>query len=535
MVRHILKKDWLLLWPLVALVTAIQIGMEWSIFKAGSFPENPLVGEAVRVLNIAWTVGVLGLAVAVVHEDPVPGSEQDWLVRPLVRTDLLLGKFLFVLLAVCVPMLIVNFTHELALGFATAPSLENALYKELYVYVCLLVPAMALASATRNILEFLVLAGALAVLFAVTLVLSEVLFGADRCPTCDTAVSWLQHVLEHAGVFAGSIAILAIQYFRRRTDIARLIAALGVLAFVLVQVPWNVAFALQSRLTRSPDVLVPVAIEIDTADASTTGRARDSAAGPTPARQATEALLQGKVGAAIGDLKRVSQPENAPVVLRLPLHVSGTSPDQLLQADRAEFSFIDDSGKLLYRGANSAREPVPLVPAGADTASALIYQLVEVPAAIYEEARKRPVRLRVDYYLTLLRLVAQHQIEAVDGELRAPELGLCRSKAYANDIRIRCQKIGSAPVCYSAALYGPGGVHDPEVLECSTDYRPYIPSATSILTFSGIELPVRDPAGSARYLFDGSNLRGSYTVLKSYGVQSHFRLSTKAIVLHLRE
>jgi hypothetical protein len=246
-------------------------------------------------------------------------------------------------------------------------------------------------------------------------------------------------------------------------------------------------------------------------------------------------LLQGKVRAASGELMRLSRRDNSPLVLRLPLRVSGTSPDQFVRVDRAEFSFIDDNGNLLYHGTNPAREPVPLVAVGADSASGLIYQLVAVPLAIYEKARKQEVRLRVDYSLTLMTLVAQHQIETLDGELRAPDVGLCRSKAYANDIQVRCQKLGSAPVCYGATLYGADGVHNPEVLECSTDYRPYIPSAISILTFSGIELPFRDPTESAYFLFDGSKLRGSYAVLRSYRAQRHFRLSVKAVPLRLGE
>jgi hypothetical protein len=535
MTWHILKKDWLLLWPLVALVTAIQIGMEWLIFKVGFFPENPLPNELVRILNIAWVAGVLGLAVAVVHEDSIPGSKLDWLARPLARTDLLLGKSLFVLLAVCVPMLVVNLAHELVLGFTMAPSLENALYKELYVYLCLLVPVMALASMTRNMLEFLVLASALAVLFVVTVALQELLFGADRCPTCETALSWVQHTLEHAGILAGSIVILAIQYFRRRTELARLVAALGVLAFVLVQVPWNVAFALQSRLARSPDGSAPVAIEIDAGDTSGSAEVRDGPGQPPLARQAAEALLQGKISAAIGELKRATVPDNAPVVVRLPLHVSGTLPGQFLQADRAEFSFVDAHGNLLYRATNSAREPVPLIPVGGNAASGSIYQLVEVPPAIYEVARRHEVRLSVDYSLTLMTIVAEHQIETPDGEVREPDVGLCRSKAYANGIRVRCQKIGTAPVCYAATLYGPGGAQNSEVLECATDYRPYIPSATSILTSSGIELPFRDQTGSAQYSFDPSRLRGSHAVLKSYRAQRHFRLSVKAVPLRFSE
>ncbi len=47
-------------------------------------------------------------------------------------------------------MLFVNLVDELALGFKLMPSFGDALYKEVYVFVCLLIPATAVASATRN-------------------------------------------------------------------------------------------------------------------------------------------------------------------------------------------------------------------------------------------------------------------------------------------------------------------------------------------------------------------------------------------------
>src|SRR5262249_54027620 len=150
MIWSILKKDWALLWPLAVLVTLIQIAYEWAVYKFGFFGASPLAHELMLLLAPAWYLGVIALAVAVVHEDTIPGWDQDWLTRPLPRSDLLIAKMLFVLLTVCVPMLIVNVVHELALGFAAVPSLGDALYKEIYLFVCLLIPAMAVASATRN-------------------------------------------------------------------------------------------------------------------------------------------------------------------------------------------------------------------------------------------------------------------------------------------------------------------------------------------------------------------------------------------------
>src|SRR6266702_5205579 len=246
MIWRIFRKDWTLLWPLAVLVTLIQIAMEWAIYKFGFFGAAPLARELLRLLTPAWFIGVIALAVAVVYEDTVPGVDQDWLVRPLARTDLLLAKMLFVLVTVCLPMLVVNLVDALALGFPALPSLADALYKEAYLFVCLLIPAMALASATRNMIDLVVLVAALVVLYAAGLWISAALFGVDRCPTCDTSISWLQHLLQHAGVFVGSAAVLGLQYYRRKTQVSRALLAAGVVLLVSVQLPWDAAFAIQS-------------------------------------------------------------------------------------------------------------------------------------------------------------------------------------------------------------------------------------------------------------------------------------------------
>ncbi len=541
MVGYIFKKDWTLLWPLVVLVTAIQVAFDWAVYKAGFFGSSPVAGELVRLLSGAWMVGVVAVAVAVVHEDAIPGAEQDWLIRPLARTDLLLAKLIFVLVTVCVPMLVVNFAHALAMGFPAMQSLGDAVYKELYVFVCLLVPAMAMAAVTRNMAELLVFAAALVVLFAATLGASAIVLGANSCPTCDTAVSWLQHLLQHAGVLVGSALILALQYYRRRTQATRVLAAVGVVMLVLVQLPWTVAFAIQSWLGGSAAAASAVTIRFDTRDRSDAvdeaAQADNETGRPNIARRATQALLHGNVGGAVENLKRFTHPEDVPVLLSVPLQVSGTSADQFLLADRAKFSLVDDRGAALYRGTNASRGSVPLIrdPADAAVGPGSILQTVEIPDAAYRRARTRSVRLNAAYSLTLMTLVAEHKMSALDGEVRTPELGLCRSKADPHGIRVRCQQIGRGPVCYSATLYGPDGRHNPDGLECSGDFRPYLPSATDILALLGVDLPTRDPTGLAHYAVDVSDLPQSYILLKAYAPRAHFVRTLSGFPVHLSE
>jgi hypothetical protein len=404
--------------------------------------------------------------------------------------------------------------------------LADALYKEAYLFVCLLIPAMAVASATRNMIDLVVLVAALVVLYAASLWVSATLFGVDRCPTCDTSISWLQHLLQHLGLLVGSAAVLGFQYYRRNTRVSRVLLATGVLLLVIVQLPWDAAFAIQ-RWMGMPIGTSPAAIRIDADAAEVTDGIGAGRGRQVSARRATQALLQGDVDEAVLNLKSFRGPRDTPVMLTVPLRVTGVTHDEFLVVDRAEFSLVDARGKVLYRG--TERKAVPLIP-DSDQAG-VVRQKFEIPGALYKRVRSQAVSLVVDYSLTLRAVVAEHKIRAADGEFRSPEIGVCQSGADPGASYIRCKQIGRAPNCYAATLYGPDGRHNPQVHSCGSDYRPFIPSTTNIMSFNGINLPIRDAYGVAHYEVDGSDLPHSYIILKVYEAGRHFR---RSVVSHLQ-
>lgn len=533
MVRHIFKKDWRLLWPMVALVTAIQIAHEWAAYKLGFFGGDLAIAELFRLLDVAWYAAIAALAVAVVDQDPIPGVDQDWLIRPIDRTALLLAKLLFALLTISVPMLVLNLTHAVAMGFPLSGSLENVLFKELYVYVCLIVPVLALAATTRTMTELTVFGTALIVVYAVCLSLTAVLFGVTRCPTCGTGVAWLQHVLQHAGILCGAVAILFLQYYKRQTGTARVLAVCGAAALVFVQLPWNTAFAIERWVSGSIGTPESIRIDIDAHESHPVGQA--SISQQVAGWQATRALLHANVDEAARYLRRRAHLEDAAVVIDLPVRISGESNDELLLVDRSEVNLFGTGGRLLYRGTNLADGPDPLAPqaAAGDNAPWHTSLTVGIPASIYNDARLAPVHLQMDYSLTLLEMASQHKLPALDGAIRTPEMGLCATRASQDGVTVRCKQLGRTPFCYSATLYGPSGRHNPEVLICAPDYRPYFTPLTSVLTILGVDMPTRDPVRLAHYEVDGSKLEESSVLLKTYAVREHFtrRLVVSALQL----
>src|ERR1700752_2204860 len=122
MVRHILEKDLLLLWPLVPALTAFQALLAFARFTAGQIPNAvPLLPAGLLVLLTTATMIAL-----VVHQDPIPGTRQDWLTRPIRRRDLLLPKLLFVLVFVQGPWFVIDFLQGVANGFPFGQSAAAA-------------------------------------------------------------------------------------------------------------------------------------------------------------------------------------------------------------------------------------------------------------------------------------------------------------------------------------------------------------------------------------------------------------------------
>jgi len=518
MIWAVFRKDWALLWPIAVLVTLIQVALEWASYQFGFFGVSPVAREIMRLLTPAWFIGVIALAVVVVHEDTIPGVDQDWLIRPLSRTDLLLAKLLFVAVTVCAPMLVVNIVDELAQGFPFGPSLGYAVYKELYLFVCLLVPAVALASATRNAVELVVLVAGLLLLYVVTVWLSAALLGPARCPTCETSVTWIQSLLQHCGILVGSAVVLGFQYYERRTSLSRVLLAAGVVLLVVVQLPWNVAFAIQTWLG-APLGTAPAALQItagETTIAASTAGGRNR---QDNAKRATQALLQGDVDAAVEIQQSMRRNRTVPVTFTVPLQVRGATHNEFLVVDRADFTVLDMQGVALYRGSRPEKKSAPLSTDATGTA----IQTFEMPAAVYQKLRGRAASLVIDYSLTVRALVAQYKMPATGGELRAAQIGICRSDADASASIIRCRQFGRPPNCYTATLYAPDGRHNPEVRNCGSDYRPYIPSPLNIVSSAGVDLPMRDSYGVAHYDVDGSQIQDSYIVMKVYETGEHFQ------------
>jgi hypothetical protein len=528
MIGQILKKDWRLLWPMVALVVAIQVGYEWAAWSSGLLEHKTGVEALLRPLMLAWFIGIAALSAAVVQQDAVPGVDQDWLIRPLSRTDLLLAKLIFLALTISAPMFILNLAHALAVGMPLASSLRAVLSKELFIFACFIIPVAALASTTRNLTELLILGAALLMIFAVSLSLSAFFAGPDWCPTCHTGMSWLQHLVQHVGTVLGAIVILCTQYYWRRSALTRGLALLGAASLVFMQIPWNAAFAVERWLSEPTGDGAGVTLELAEQAASLT----TSSAGRLAPRQTAQLLLHGDVDQAFENLHRRARRRDTPVTIDLPLHTLGTSAAELLLVDRLHIQLASEAGRLLYRGPDAGPSPGLLAADPADV-TVPVHQTLEIPGDIYRTASAARTRLQLEYWLTLVKMSGEYKIAALDGELRSPDLGICATSRDGNIVTLHCDSIEQAPFCYSAALYAADGRHNPEIFKCDPDYRRHWPPLIDVFNFFGLELPLRDPYGVAGYAIDPSELGTCYVLLKIYRERDHFKRTLSVADLHL--
>jgi hypothetical protein len=523
LIWQIFKKDWRLLWPLVSLVAAIQVALEWAIFSGGLFGEDPAATALLKPLTLAWYIGIAALVAATVQQDPIPGVDQDWLIRPIKRGSLLLAKLVFLAVVISVPMFLVNLFDALATGFALFPSIAAALWKEVFVFACFIVPLMALAALARNAAELVVIGAGLMMAFAASVTLSAFFLGSSWCPTCESGVSWLQHVLQHVGILVGGATILGLQYFRRRTTAARALALVGAVALVFAQLPWSVAFAIQQRLTESnarADINVSVVDAAHAADSNNTTRGSGAS--------------NGRLGQTVESWRRRLRASAGPVTIDVPVRTDGVAGDELLLADRVEVALLNKDGHPLYHGDNAGAQSLMLSPRpGSGDSGPVINQSFQVPAKGYRKAASAADSLSLRFSLSLMKKVAEYKLAVSEGSLRAPSVGRCATLADRNYVYLRCKTIEQTPFCYSAALVAADGTERPFVLRCVPDYRRHLPAFMEIMGFYGIDLALRDKNGSSpEQQYDLAN---SYIKFTLYGESTHlgqsFRTSTTAALI----
>jgi hypothetical protein len=504
MVWHILKKDLRLLWVFALAVGTIHLANATLRCWLGLFQEPNQLVIVADLLSLVSFLGIVALTIAVMHQDAVPGMRQDWLVRPIKRGDIILAKLLFVALVVQGPLLLADLIEGLVGGFSLPASFVSAAARNVSILCYFSLPAMMIGAVTRSLMEsFMVSVVGLIVYVAVFLVGAVLLVGV-KTSVGGTGLSWVVAATWYILAVVGTAAVISLQFFRRKTAMARCLIGAGGAAIILSSfLPWRAAFALQESLSRELSAANAIALAFN----PQMGRFKL----PRGAAAATSAALY------------------------LPLRVTGVPSATLMLMDRANVRIADISGRTLYQGRSNlsvdgvgsiqdARLEVRQTENG--DAADDVYQRIFIPAAVYARLSNQPVSLEIDYYLTLFRAEATDSIPATDGHGRLRDLGWCATRVDGDgdDIQMRCMDTRRTPSCFTAFLeHLPSGLRNPETHICDPDYSPFETNVwPDALGRFGGKIPFFDRSGLIHYPVDGTKLANARLVIETYSPRDHF-------------
>ena len=518
MAWHIVKKDLLLLWPLVLFGALAQWGLFALVFAMDATPQSPYLrpfaqlGTAVVFLTIVFTVA-LGA-----QQEPIPGTRQDWLVRPIRRRDLLAAKLLFVILAVHVPMFLGDVVGTMAHGFSLGEALSAGLARDLLIFVTVSLPTLAFAAMTRSLGQFIAVGIAYFIaVAAITILLSLAarLAGQEQAtnPLAWTGVAWIPQTMGRIALAAGAVIALLLLYLRRRIALARgVLPGFALLSVIVALLPWSWIFALQQAAAAAP-AAPPVTVAFDPAapryQPGPGEKADDYAAG------AGQVQLRGR---AAGDVPAETRARGArgDVTIYVPLRITGLPAGARPWADRAAIRLMDPAGQLAFEGRG---DDLKLAPGG------LVYVALRLPALVYEQAKDRPLALEVNVSLTVLAPQPILTMAALGADARLPGIGRCTSgrDSDGDEIELRCVTPGNPPSCLAAALADPAsGRRNPDVLICAPNYTPYATrSFPDVLSRFEIEAPFRERLGPGTYPVGADRLAGAQVVLTRYEAAAH--------------
>jgi hypothetical protein len=495
MTLRIFRKDCRQLWPLITVVTIAQAANAALWFVLGPFKEPRGLVTVASLFSVATMVGMTALIVAVVQQDVLPGVSQDWLVRPIHRSDLLRAKLLFVVLVVQVPVLLADLAHGLAAGFALRDALSAAVSRSAFMLLVFDMPVIALAAMTTTLVQ---VAASILVIWLVVVagIFVGILARAGAPPVfAASGIQWMTPAFWSVLACAAAAATIPLQYLRRATRQSRqIVAGVVLIAPILSWSTWDAAFSVQRWLSSNPAEACSIAIAFDLSAGKEAGE---------PASISANTVL-------------------------LPLRVSGLSPESIVMNDRADARIVDRDGVTLFRGRTK-----PTLGYGDDLSVRTVaggdvrtHQRIVLPSGVYARVHDRDVRLEVNYSLTLFRMEASVTMAPLNGEGRSGAFGWCKTKldADGDEITLGCVTAKATPTCVTVTLENPlNRRRNPPTGWCAPDYTPYpahlYPDALSQFGFG---IPFRDHQRLAQYPVDGLQLGQARVVLQSYRPVVHF-------------
>lgn len=241
-ILHIFRKDAIRLWPQLLVFLALLVSNAWEDRKfAREVPNGP---SALQLLAVLLPIACSVLLVTLIHQERLVGDRQYWLSRPMPRRDLILAKGLFVLVLINLPVLLSQIAIVKADGLSGRRIWPDLLTMQLFFTAVQILPVAALAAVTKNMVQAVFAALAVAALVG----LAAVSWAGGFIVAA--GLIWIEVTLAASVLVVGSIAVLRRQYFRHGVMLSRALLTLTlVLAFCSMLIPHSVKWAIQMKFS----------------------------------------------------------------------------------------------------------------------------------------------------------------------------------------------------------------------------------------------------------------------------------------------
>jgi len=221
---HIFRKDARRFRYEIAVSVVFTAAFACAQIFAGLLP-NVLHWAMSGLVVIWWPLICL-----LMQEESLIGDRQFWITRPYSRAGLLAAKALFIVTFISVPLLLAQSAILVAAGFQPFAYLPSFLWVHVVFFASILLPAVALASVTRNLGQaVLTFFGIVAALIVVGLVAGNSVSGTRYTAS---AFVWADTLTSEVSLIGPVLVILILQWTMRKRWLA---LTAGAASFLLVE------------------------------------------------------------------------------------------------------------------------------------------------------------------------------------------------------------------------------------------------------------------------------------------------------------
>jgi hypothetical protein len=391
---HIFKKDVRYLRYEIALVLLIASAFAAMHARASHGQSNDTWwAQLALVVAAAFLIGRLILAEA------IPGDRQFWITRPYRWQSLLGAKLLFILTFLNLPVLMAQVFIVTIDGFPLASSLPGLIWSQVLLFAFAALPFAAIAALNSSMTPFIFTQiTILAVVFGPWEVRQH-LYVAQL-----GGVEWVRDSIAAVALAAVVILVILIQYKSRQTFFGRCVGLGGIAIVVLIYaaLPWPLALAVQSHLSKQPSVGSSVQISL----------------GHKPLEQFWLAQMRPKI------------------TLHLPISVQGIPDGTEVRADALTLSLVSAEGRTSQIGVMDCPDlKRETISASAATFSAVCL----ADPSFFHAQHDRAITIRASLYFTLFGNARSQTIPLTDEPSNAPDGLQCYTDVVKAEWDVYCR------------------------------------------------------------------------------------------------